>query len=208
MDLNQFKKDEVTVESNVKELELYSDAYPFRLALRINNFENEASYKKFIKNTELLVRRCNEYKLWKNYIIDVLQVNSCMITNESIDQVTIEVHHHLPSLYTLVCSLVNKKIENSQEFCSFDIAHEAIELHFKNKIGYVTLVKTLHEKFHNGFLTIPIGMVKGDYNYFVTEYSKYLDDGDIDTIQSRLAINEHNCTWAKDEYPMENTGGI
>jgi len=195
MDLN------AVVKSNVKDLELYSDTHPFRLSLRIRNFENEADYKKFVKNCEMLIRRCNEYKLWRNYIIDVLQVNTCMITNESIDQVTIEVHHHIPSLYTLTSALVNKKIETEQEFCSFDIAQEAIELHFKNKIGYVTLLRSMHEKFHNGFLSIPISFVKGDYNFFVTEYSKYLDDMDIDKIQSRLAVKDHNVEWARDEYP-------
>lgn len=190
------------IQSNVKNLELFSENYPFRLALKIKNFENETAYKKFIVNCESLVRKCSEYKLWKNYIIEVLQINECMITHESIDQVTVDVHHHIPSLYILISALVNKKIETNEEFCSFDIANEAIELHFKNKIGYATLIKSIHEKFHNGYLTIPISFVKGDYKYFLTEYSKYLDEADIDTIQSRLAINEHNCTWAKDDYPL------
>lgn len=190
------------IKSNVSGLELYSDLHPFRLALRIRNFENEASYKKFIKNCELLVRRCNEYNQWRNYIIDVLQINECMITHESMDQVTVEVHHHIPSLYTLVASLVNKKLDDEEEFCSFDIAQEAIELHFQNKIGYITLLKSMHEKFHNGFLTIPISFVKGNYNNYLENFSKYLDEPDIDKIQSRLAINESNCTWSKDEYPV------
>jgi hypothetical protein len=190
------------IKSNISNLELYSDTHPFRLALRIKNFENEASYKKFIKNCELLVRRCNEYRLWKHYIVDVLQINSCMITHESMDQVSIEVHHHIPSLYILVASLVNKKLEEEQEFCSFDIAHEAIELHFKNKVGYITLLKSMHEKFHNGFLTIPISFIKGNYQHYLENYSSYLDELDLDKIQSRLAINDSNCTWSKDEYPV------
>ena len=194
------------VKSNVENLELYSGSMPFRLALRISNFENEGAYKKFIKNCELLVRRCNEYRLWKNYIVDVLQLNSCMITNEKIDEVTIEVHHHIPSLYTLVTGLVNKKIETETSFCSFDIAREAIELHFKNKVGYITLLKSMHEKFHNGHLTIPIEFVKGDYTYFIKEYGRHLDDVDLDTINSRLAIHEHNCSWSKDNYPVAAEG--
>lgn len=189
------------IKSNISGLELYSDVHPFRLSLRVTNFENEVSYKKFIRNCESLVRKCNEYKLWRSYIIDVLQINSCMITHETVDQVTIDVHHHIPSLYILISSLVNKKIENDEPFCSFDIAHEAIELHFKNKIGYVTLLKSIHEKFHNGFLNIPMSFIKGDYNYYLTNYSRYLDELDLETIQTRLAINETNCTWGKDDYP-------
>ena len=198
----------VTIDSNVESLELYSDAYPFRLSLRIRNFENESSYKKFIKNCEMIIRRSIEYKLWRNYIIDVLQINECMITHEKMDEVTIEVHHHIPSLFSLVTALVNKCIESEDEFCTFDICQQAIELHFKNKIGYVTLLKSMHEKFHNGRLTIPIEFVKGDYNHFVREYSKFLDEDDLERIETRLATNETNCSWSRDNYPALAEGGV
>lgn len=201
-------KDNVTVDSNVESLELYSDAYPFRLSLRIKNFDNESDYKKFVKNCEMTIRRCLEYKLWRNYIVDVLQINECMITHERMDEVTIEVHHHIPSLYTLVTALVNKCIETEEEFCTFDICQQAIELHFKNKIGYVTLLTSMHEKFHNGRLTIPISFVKGDYNYFIREYSKFLDELDLETIEARMAVNESNCSWSRDEYPALAEGGV
>ncbi len=197
---------DIKVESNVQNLELFSDNYPFRLSLRIRNFENETTYKKFVRNCEGLIRKCGEYKLWRNYIVDVLQVNTCMITQESIEQVSVDVHHHIPSLFTLVSALVNKKIENNEDFCSFDIAQEAIDLHFKNKIGYTTLIKSIHEKFHNGYLTIPVSFVKGDYQYFLDEYTRYIDEQDLDTIQSRLIVNESNCTWARDEYPLVAEG--
>jgi len=189
------------IKSNVENLELYSDAYPFRLSLKIKNFENEAEYKKFIKNCENLVRKCPEYKLWRNYIVDVLQVNNCMITKESMEQVTVEIHHHMPGLYTLVSAVVNKKMDVNEEFCSFDIAHEVIQLHFQNKVGYVALLKSMHEKFHNGYLELPISIVRGDYKYFLENFSKYLDEADLETIERRLTITEHNCSWSKDEYP-------
>lgn len=199
---------DTNIKSNVEKLELYSDVHPFSLTLRISNFENESSYKKFVGNCEMLIRRSIEYKLWRNYIVDVLQINECMITHENMSEVTIDVHHHVPSLFTLVTALVNKKIETNAKFCTFDICQEAIELHFKNKIGYITLLKSMHEKFHNGRLTIPIGFVRGDYKYFVSEFSKYLDEEDLDTIESRMAINETNCTWSKDNYPAFAQGGL
>jgi len=109
-------------------------------------------------------------------------------------------------MFTLVSALVNKKIENNEDFCSFDIAQEAIDLHFKNKIGYTTLIKSIHEKFHNGYLTIPVSFVKGDFQHFLDTYSRYIDEQDLDTIQSRLAVNESNCTWSRDEYPIAAEG--
>lgn len=188
------------VKSNVEGLELYSDNYPFRLPLRVKDFESEAEFKKFIRNCEKIIRGSIEYKYWKDYIKDVIGVNTCMITEEKMDECTIEVHHHIPTLYLLVKSLIVAKIEKEEEFSTFDIALQAIELHFQNKIGYATLLKSMHEKFHNGYLTIPINLVKGDYKHFIDNYTQYLDSDDLDSINHRLTINQNNCTWSKDAY--------
>jgi hypothetical protein len=190
------------VKSNVEDLQLYSDNYPFRLSLRISNFENETEYKKFIRNCESLIRKSVEYKLWRNYIIDVLQIDECMITHEKNSEVSIDVHHHIPSLYTLVASLVNRNIENGEDFCTFDLCKEVIELHYQNKVGYVTLLKSMHEKFHNGRLDIPISLVKGDYRYYVNNFTKYIDDNDLETVEYRLSVNESNVSWMRNNYPI------
>ncbi len=189
------------IDSNVEGLELYSDQYPFRLALRIRNFESEGDYVKFIRNCERHVRNSIEYRLWKGYIVDVLGISSCMLTEERMDQCTIEVHHHIPSLYVLVKALINKKIAEEIQFSTFDISLEAIEIHFQNKVGYVTLLKSMHEKFHNGYLGIPYDLVRGDFKGFLDDYSKYVDDDDLDTINQRLSITSSSCNWTKDEYP-------
>ena len=58
----------------------------------------------------------------------------------------------------------------------------------------------MHEKFHNGFLSIPLQLVRGNYKTFLEEYSKYMDDDDLETIESRLSITESNCGWSRDNY--------
>lgn len=192
------------IKSNIDNMELYSDAYPFTLPLRISTFQDETAYNKFIKNCEKIVRGSIEYKQWRNYITDVLGINECMITQEKMSETTIEVHHHVPSLFILTKALVNKKIENNEKFSTFDIALECIELHFTNKIGYVTLVSSIHEKFHNGFLKIPFELIKGDYKYFISEYSKYLDTDDLETLNERLAVSNEYFKyegWTSDKYP-------
>ena len=199
---------EIKVESNIKSLELYSDEYPFRLQLRIKNFENETEYKKFIRNCEAMLRKSNEYKLWRKYLVDVLRVNHCSITHEVIEEVTIDIHHHIPSLYTLISALVNKKLDIGSEFCTFDLCKEIIELHFQNKVGYVTLLKSMHEKFHNGSLDIPVSLVKGNYKQFLKDYTSYIDETQLDTVNERLAVNESNCSWSKENYPAAAGGNI
>ena len=85
MDLNEFKdltKDD-KIKSNVENLELYSDTFPFKLPLRIKNFNDEKYFIKFIKKCESGIRGSLEYRHWKDYIIDVLGINKCMITSEN-----------------------------------------------------------------------------------------------------------------------------
>ena len=189
------------IKSNITKLELSSDLYPFNLSLRIQTFENEADYNKFIKNCEKLVRGCLEYRLWTNYITDVLQIQSCAITEEKSDQCSTEIHHHPVTLFSVVKSLVNEKLENEQPFCSFDICTKAIELHFSNFVGFTVLIKSVHEKFHNGFLNIPRSLIKGNYTSYLNEYSKYLDEDELEIINSRLSITESNCNSSVDDYP-------
>ena len=217
MDLNELNlenlisednsEDEVKeIKSNVESLELYSDEYPFRLPLRIRNFDDEKSYFKFIKACEGLIRKSPEYKLWREYIVDVLGINRCMLTQERMEEVTIEVHHHVPSLFLVVKAIINKFIEEKKEFSTFDICLEVISLHFANKIGYLTLIKSIHEKFHNGFLRIPSRLVRGDYQNFIANYGRYLDDEDLDSINERLAANDTNISWARDDYKIASEG--
>lgn len=194
---------DANINSEVDGLELYSDQYPFRLPLRITNFENESEYVKFIRNCEKNIRGSIEYKQWRNYIIDVLGVQTCMITNERMDQCTIEVHHHVPSLFVLVKSITNKLMDEEKTFSTFDVSLEAIKKHFENKVGYVTLIKSIHEKFHNGFLGIPAAVIKGNYRAFLDEYSSHIDDEDLDVITQRLSITETNCGWSRDIYPEQ-----
>jgi len=166
----------MSIKSNVDVLELYDDEYPFRLPLRIKNFETEAEYKKFAKNCERNIRSSIEYKSWRNYIVDVLGINKCMITEENLEECNLDVHHHIPSLYLMIKGVLNKMIEKNEEFSTFDVALETIKLHYQNKVGYVCIIPDLHLKFHNGFLNIPIKLVRGNYKQYIQEYSKYLDE--------------------------------
>ena len=36
--------------------------------------------------------------------------------------------------------------------------------------------------------------------YFINEYSKYLDETDLEVINMRLATNVSNCEWTRDSY--------
>ena len=63
---------EVAIQCDSENLEMYADNHPFRLALRIKTFESESEFNKFIKKVENHVRSSLEYKEWRNYIIEVV----------------------------------------------------------------------------------------------------------------------------------------
>ena len=128
-----------------------------------------------------------------------------MYTNEIMSEVKICIHHHPIGLFTITKGILNEYLAKEESFCTFDVSTKVMELHFKNQIGYVPLLESLHEKFHNGFLQIPKEMIKGNYRSFLSEYSKYLDESDLENIDEKLAINESNCNWTRNSYPgLEN----
>jgi len=203
LETNQsFKKsnDEILSDENI--LKLYSTNAPFELSMRIKKFENDSEYNKFIKSVERMIRASYEYKLWKSYLIDVLGLTTCVITDENLAELTLEVHHHIPSLYLIVKAVLNKSIEEDEFFCTYDIATTVMELHFKNHVGYAMMCKSMHEKYHNGFLEIPIEAINGNYMEFINNYSRYLDNEDLDAINNLLQINTTNCSWSRDNYIM------
>lgn len=186
--LKSSDKEEHTIESNITNL---------KLSLRIDDFNSEKDLERFVKSCERLVRNSPEYKLWVSYIRDVLNLTVCHITGESLNETTVDLHHHPFSLFMIVKGLIYKKIGNDEKFCSFDIAMETIEMHFNMYVPFVPLVYSLHEKFHNGFLKIPMEIVYGNCDYLMKEIFPFLDPDEQNVIIERLSINKSNCGWEK-----------
>lgn len=200
---------ETLIKADEKTKTLSSDEYSYKLSLRRDQIEDEKELKKFIKSCEIMIRRSTEYRDWTRYIREVLGFTKCSLTDEINGQVTCAIHHHPISLYTIVKLIILKYLAKEKEFCSFDIATKVIEIHYQNHIGYINLIASLHEKFHNGFLQIPINLVQGDYQCFLTNYRKYLEEKDQEIIKSRLEINYENCgfgnkyLWKTNQYMID-----
>lgn len=205
-DLQDLVRDKVILDSNIEDNELKSDEIPYTLPLRIEAIEDEKELSRFIKSCEYLVRRSPEYKIWTTYLRDVLGYVTCDLTNESHSQCICDIHHHPISLYTITKGVISQYIASSKKFCSADIVIKVLELHFQNRVSVISLIQSMHQKFHNGFLNLPMDLVHGDYKYFMEHYASYLEDSELETIQARLALNFDNCgfgegyKWVKDGY--------
>jgi hypothetical protein len=185
----------INVYSDEENKVLSSDVSPYVLGLRRDNIEQEKEFNKFIRSCESLIRQSPEYKLWVEYIRATYNCHVCSLTGEQNHETRIDIHHHPFSLYSITKGVINKCIVNEDSFCSFDISTKVIELHYENRVGYIPIVRSLHEKFHNGFLQIPIEFIKGDWNFLHDNYLDYLSDDDTDVIKARMNINTKNCEW-------------
>lgn len=185
------------IKSDVETQTLSADDFEYKLSLRRHEIEDEKLLDKFIKSCERLVRSSPEYKEWVAYIRDVLNIQQCEVTGEYDEQASCEIHHHPYSLYIIVKCVILSKMQNNKEFCSFDIAIEVIQLHFQMRVPFVSLLKSIHEKFTNGYLRLPMDLVHGDVKYILDTYSDYMDEEELSCIHDRFTINIDNCGWAK-----------
>ena len=159
------------VDSNGKPIIKASDN-PFPESFYFDKLYEEQEYKKFIKNTERLIRTSREYKTYVEQLrgtISALNVDNVLsyITSTDAD---LEFHHYPLSLYDIVDAVVLQSFFDMEDFTSFDVARKVMEAHYENLIGVVPLSKTNHELAHAGELFLSQKQVFGDYRKFMTKY--------------------------------------
>lgn len=188
------------ITSNIDQNTITSDESTYELSLRRTDFTDGKERFKFVKKVEMLIRSSPEYKEYISYIYDVMGVYKCQVTNELRNEVPTEIHHHPITLFNIVNGIVGRNIEQCKEFCSYDVALEAMEMHFKLQAPFVVLIESMHKKYHNGALQLPMELVQGDYNYFINNYGAYIPPDDLDDIYEKIKINKNNCGWSLDNY--------
>lgn len=183
------------IKSKTEIKELFSEDTPYTLSIYQTDFPEDKDKIRFVKACERMIRTSPEYKEWSNYLKEVLQKYTCAITKEVNFETSVEIHHHPYTLYDIVTAIINRFVASNKEFCSFDIVREVLELHYEDKIGYIPLISSIHEKYHNGYLQIPMGLVSGKWTEFRNEYSSFIDDESLKEISNRTSINFENCNW-------------
>lgn len=148
----------------------------FYLPYKRANFSDNKLFISFIKKCEQLVRSSPEYKDWVSYVKDTLGHKVCVFTEETSDELTIEIHHHPFTLFDITSAVLVGKMTSGEEFTSIDIADKVLQLHYSNCVGFVPIVTSLHEKYHNGFLVIPPKFVTGNWHHILNHDDYFLDE--------------------------------
>lgn len=136
------------------------------------NFYDDKSIVSFIKNTERLIRQSKEYDgylalIKTNYNIFTFDN---ILSNISDNDADIEFHHYPFTLYEIVEIIMNYHFLKKENFTSFSIAKEVMDLHFHHLIGFVPLSKTNHQLAHSGDIFISLKQVFGNWREFMNKY--------------------------------------
>jgi len=177
---------------------------PFSLSFTRNTFNSEKDITAFMKKCVGIIRQTPEYREWTNYIKDTLGFKNCAFTNETSDEITIEIHHHPLTLFDITTIVLNTFLANDKEFSSLDIVKDVLLLHFSNKVGFIPIVASLHEKYHNGFLIIPPKFIHGDWSYLLNTPG-YIIEADTMSKCKQLMDKSNN---AHDQYLNWQNGGM
>lgn len=172
-----------------------SNSSPYTLSLRRTEFNDEKEYSRYIKSCEFLIRRSPEYNVWTDYIRETLGYHNCEITGEQHEHTKVDIHHHPFTLFDIVKGIIAKKLANATPFCSYDISEEVISMHYKLHVPFCLLVRSIHEKYHNGYIRLPMEIVHGDCKPFLDNYLQYLDGEECENITYKLGTNKSNCGW-------------
>ena len=135
------------------------------------NLEDDKTFKKFIKSSEMIIRRSPELRAYIQYLKDELDLRHCTFFH-GIDpmDVSIELHHYPFSLYDLTEIITRSFLRNSTPLSTFSVAYQVVRLHYENRVGLVPLTKTAHDLAHAGKVYIPLTAVHGDVRSFLEEY--------------------------------------
>lgn len=161
------KIDETVKEETITIDEFEKLEYPYIKREDIND--------KLIKRIERIIRSSIEYKEYIKFLKEELDLNYCsFFSNVNWDDVTIEMHHSLFTLYDITVIVLNKQLINNINVTVWDVADEVMLIHYRNIIALTPLSTTVHELVHTGDVFVPLQMQYGDWITFWNEYKNYM----------------------------------
>ena len=123
---------------------------------------DEKMFTLFIKKTEFICRKSQEYDIWqrrtKSFAVnqnsdpDKDDSENCPICGISYEYAAPESHHHPITLFNLCVKQFQIWVDNKElnDKRPLDLVQEVMETHLCGGVEHVVLCKHCHEKYHNG----------------------------------------------------------
>lgn len=158
-------------------------------------YDTPRDREKYIKTVEQIIRRSLPYKDYVKFLRENLDMNQCLILKNirstSGKHYQIEIHHEPFTLFDIVETVINKRLELEMPISTLQVADEVMGLHYEGKVGLVPLTVTMHELVHSGRIFIPLQYIYQDYAGFFREYEPYFNQLTIDKLDAKVNLSMH-----------------
>ena len=163
--------------------------------------------QKYIKTVESTIRKSKEYKEYIKFLKTNMDMNSCIVLKNIISKsgkrYKIELHHEPFTLFDIVETIINKRLELEQSISELKVADEVMGLHYDGKIGLIPLTVTMHELVHSGRIFIPLQYVYHNYGEFINEFQDYMNPTLKDKIEAKIDLSLHTENILSDSLDIE-----
>lgn len=135
-------------------------------------FANPDSYQKFIKACEDMVRKCERYTKYKNYLMSEVKLNHCQVLKSvTSEDATIEMHHGpVFTLYDYCRIVLEWYLMKSMRITTNRIADTVLREHEENHVQVVMLSQSIHDEVGDREIFIHIDQAWGNINAFIKKY--------------------------------------
>ena len=148
------------------------------------------NYTRFVKACEKAVRNHKDYKVFKDYVVNVIGIDFCQITpNVKLGDATIEMHHAFFNLYDTCAIITNKRLECGETVNTFDVAEEVLDEHFALHIPVVMLAATNHEAVTNRDIWLNVKSGFGYISKFIEKYAPYMENAHKARIMTAIKLS-------------------
>ena len=191
-------------ERSKRELTVRIDELPIRPTPKYNTPKDR---EKYIKTCEIIIRKSTEYKDYIKFLKENMHMDQCIILNNLKNgdgkHYRIEIHHEPFTLFDIVETVINRRLEHGESISALKVADEVMDLHYSGVVGLIPLTVTMHELVHNGRIFVPLQFVYHNYSEFVSEYERYMNAALIDKIEAKVNLSLHTQDIVSDSLDVE-----
>lgn len=133
------------------------------------------TYRQFLKNIEMRVRKSVTYKNYKSFLMD-LGLDHCQVHGYINSQMaSIEMHHNIMTLFDIAMLICEHSLNTTGYVNSFKVVQAIKEEHKNHNVALVMLSKTPHQLFHDdkSFIIHP-NMCIGNWPNLIYKYHEGL----------------------------------
>ena len=133
-------------------------------------------YRKFLANSIREFRRSQTYSHYKGHLLDEIGIDCCQYhtnirTSQEEEMATIEMHHHILTIYDIAYIITEHVINSGCCISSFDLINLLGIEHTQHRVATVMLCKTCHQlQHHDPRFFVPMSMTFGNWLAFLQRF--------------------------------------